>query len=354
MTAEPTPSSFFHRHRRVILFVLSLAIPVVGVIVLFTNPQITFASVHQVYQQGAQWVETPQLGDPAYDYVVAPDEAVWAMNSGGLYRWDGQAWVKLYSPNAHPTDFTLDGEMIWLVTHGDIVRCDTLTLDCETMQRINEGLSIAAFAGRVDAITRDGHLVWLDDGEWHNEALNTLLPGYNSSMSEAIPKIVYTSDGTLWLKWYQLWRLTDGVWTAAKFGEDLTVGVRLTGATPGVLWTEWNNGLVAALPSLNRWQLFTWEEMQAPGSDWIFDLTSGPDGSIWVAAKNGLLHYDGSAWDLQPLPEEPLVTAVAITPNNTIWAQTTASGMMTWLPLVVFALGSILFVRWTSAHSCVP
>jgi membrane protein implicated in regulation of membrane protease activity len=89
--------------------------------------------------------------------------------------------------------------------------------------------------------------------------------------------------------------------------------------------------------------------MNAPGEDWIFDLTHAPDGSIWVAAKNGLLHYDGNAWDLQPLPDEPLVTAVAVTPDNTIWAQTTASGIMAWLPLVALCLGLILFVRWTGA-----
>lgn len=300
------------------LIVLIVIIALAGYVIVGSG-----SNVHQLYRQGDEWVTVEHLGDPAYSLYAAPDGTVWALNASGLsYIKKNAGWSHIYTPDGHPTDFTLDGTTIWLVTHNVIARCDTASLTCSAVQPINCGSSIAAWHGMVAAVTQCGQLHWFDKTTWHQAALSDLLPGFDSTKDDTLPKLMYTDDGSLWLKWNQLWRFK-GAWKAATFGAKPTTGIRLTGATPGLLWTEWSNGLVAADPTLQRWQLYTWKDMNGPGYDWIFDITAAPDQTVWVAARNGLLHFDGTAWTLLTLPNNPLVSAVAVTPDNTLWVQVT-------------------------------
>lgn len=310
---------------------LRIALPLVCLVVLIASVPVLLPAVmgimsssvvRIVYHQGSNWVQAPPLGDVAYDLYTAPDDKIWAMTSSGLFRWNNNDWQKIYTPTAHPVDFKLNQTSAWLVTHENIVRCDTVALTCQSVQNINVGYAIAAFGERVYAVTRDGELVWSDGKTWQRDSLVNLLPGFDPSRGDSTPKLAFTNDGTLWLEWYQIWRYK-GKWTAVTLGGSNTEGVRLTGVTPGRVWLEFNNGLAAVQPDLQGWAFYTWEEMKGPGPDWTFQLTAAPDGTIWAAVRNGVLFYANNHWELIPLPNMPIVSAVAVTRDGTVWTQAT-------------------------------
>jgi hypothetical protein len=87
-----------------------------------------------------------------------------------------------------------------------------------------------------------------------------------------------------------------------------------------------NTGHNGCQDYLSNWQLFKWEEMYAPAGNWTYAVSADQDYDIWVATKTGLSHFDGERWDFQPLPENPLVTAVTFTSDNKMWVQTTDAG----------------------------
>lgn len=345
----PPPPPVPLRPLTLLLFALPLVVAVGFVTLLVLNPGTFFTSVRQWVQRDGVWVELPRLGEPAYHFEVAPDGAVWALNGSGVHRYDGAAWQRVYDPAAHPTDFTIDGGDLWLMTHDAIVRCDTAALTCAVEQALSEGRDVAALNGKVYGVTADARLWWRENGAWDSGRLASLLPT-DRLPQETLSDLTFTDDGTLWLRWGSLWRFNGVFWEAAEFGGADTTGVKLTGTSPGLLWTEWRSGLIAVQPDQRDWTLYTWEQMKAPGYDWIFDLRAAPNGSVWIAGKTGLIHYDGGEWDLLPLPDNPLVTALALTPDGALWVQTTDSGTETWLVPIVVLFGSLLLLRWSGSR----
>jgi len=329
--------------RSLIIFIICLAIPAVYIAYTGANPGASFDGVSQLYRQGNEWIEVPRLDQPAYKLIPSQDGAMWGLNGSGLYRWSGSVWQKIYAPRSHPTDFELSGDVIWLSTHKQLVRCDTISLECADAHALDMGYDVAAWGDEVYAVSQTGQIVWFDGISWHQDMAANLLPDFTGTDDPF--EILFTDDGTLWLQWNQLWRYDD-TWSAVTLGTDTTTRVGIVGTTPGLLWTSWSNGLVAILPDLSDWQLFTWGEMNAPGSNWIFDISADQDNAIWVATKTGLSHFDGENWNFQALAGNPLVTAVAFTPEGTMWVQTTDSNPVTWIPSLVFLLFVYILLHW--------
>jgi hypothetical protein len=340
MSSKPTVSVGW----RWLVFLLLAGFMFGGLFILVKFPQLAFSSVHIYYQQGTDWVEVPRLGEPSYALRVSTEGELWGMNPAGVYRWHENAWQNIHVPNAHPVDFDLDNKAVWIVMHAAIERCDFFTLECTEEYPIDHGFNIAAWDGQVYAINGAGLLVWYDGFEWHQDNVSNLLPDFQPDFREGLPDLVFTDDGTLWLRWFRIWRY-DGIWTAEDFGSESSRGVRLNGTSDGLLWTEWSNGLINVHPDMSRWDLHAWDDIGANLSDWVFDVSPAPDGSAWFATRDGLAHFDGRSWEITPLPNNPLVTAVAVMPDDTIWVQTTDSSVMSWLPMIVVGLGLIFLLQ---------
>jgi hypothetical protein len=333
--------------RSLTLFIICVSIPALYIAYTSMNPGASFDGVSQMYRQGNEWIEVPRLDQPAYKLIPSQDGAIWGLTPSGLYRWSGTVWQKIYAPHSHPTDFELSGNVIWLSTHKQLVRCDTTSLECADVRALDMGYDVAAWGDEVYAVSQTGQIVWFDGTSWQEDVATNLLPGFTGTDDPF--EILFTDDGTLWLQWNQLWRY-DGTWSAVTLGTDTTTRVGIVGTTPGLLWTSWSNGLVAVLPDLSDWQLFTWEEMNAPGSNWIFDISADQDNTIWLSTKTGLSHFDGEAWAFQPLPDDPLVTAVSFTSENTMWVQTTDSNSASSILPMVFLVVVYILLHWSGGR----
>jgi serine/threonine protein kinase/ligand-binding sensor domain-containing protein len=208
---------------------------------------------------------------------------LWIGETGGLVRYDGQAWESFTSPElADVGIYAIEigpDDVKWLITDGGLIRHNPIT------------------------------------DEW------TTFTGADQAIIEDIWSILASSDGTLWLGGEEGLVQYDGsTWStpvasggAPQFVDDLAE------APDGTLWIA-ADGRLGHLAD-GRWSYSAW-----PSEGWLERTAVGPDGSVW-AGYEGLGRYDpaGGNWQLFT-PDDGLahflVRAIHVTPEGVVWVGT--------------------------------
>jgi diguanylate cyclase (GGDEF)-like protein len=64
----------------------------------------------------------------------------------------------------------------------------------------------------------------------------------------------------------------------------------------------------------------------------IYDITQGPDGTLWVAATGGIFHFSDGRWTFLPEPNEDgslgVYSSIITQPDGTVWASNFGKGLL--------------------------
>jgi hypothetical protein len=312
-----------------------------------------FVSIH--YQEGEQWVSIPSPGAEAHGLAITPDGTLWALTDSRLAYWRGEAWQTAWQATQNGRGFALDGATLWLITEGQIVRCDTTAITCAPVRDMTDALAIAAAEGRVLVISAAAQAAVFHDGDWEDFALAEALPNFDPTAAPTDSASVLISDGgRLWIEWGRVWQRkpgSDRAWQPVMFEREQQPRIDLLGVADDTLWTQWANGFSQSDLETRRWDMVDWEDL--PGGDhedWVYQMTSAPNGDVLIGAQGGVLRFNDDAWTFLPVPQSWSVKNLALAPDNTLWVQSTSSSTLpALLILSVVTVGSMalaLFSLW--------
>jgi hypothetical protein len=211
---------------------------------------------------------------------VAPDGSLWAGMGCGLLRFDGQTWQTV------------------------IENCDKLHGNVSDLAFTSDGTAWIAAGFK---------LARYQNGEW-------------TIIDRLIDSIEVTSDGTLWASG---WEGTQGSQYLARFdGAQWTIVERaviglLLARSDGSVWvikyelpTEpvWAMGNGGSLVRFAGTDSKTLTDLPFDQAD---DLESAPNGDLWAITDRGVVHFDGTHWQLASnLPDD--ITQIAFSPDGSI------------------------------------
>ena len=86
-----------------------------------------------------------------------------------------------------------------------------------------------------------------------------------------------------------------------------------------VMWLMTGRGLVRHDPAADEWTTFTAADHAFIADIW--SLLAASDGTIWLGAEDGLVHYDGTSWSTPTASGNPpdLVDDLAEAPDGSLW-----------------------------------
>lgn len=241
----------------------------------------------------------------------------WFLSTCGLLRFNGQAWN--YVDTGLPGScggFKLeavaegaDGSL-WLGTTESDGGCITRT-DGIHWEHYNP-LELGASTLNVNTIFTDrqgrtwfgmdGELLLYDQGEW------TLLDTFAQAFADHwIRTIADSPGGDIWLalvplpsgsqQFAAIARYSNeawSFWTSMEVPNLQGIITALESNEDGVLWASvLGKGLLRFDGS--TWTLFNASNSGLPNND-IFDITTAPDGVLWLATDAGLVSYNGQQW----------------------------------------------------------
>ncbi len=149
-----------------------------------------------------------------------------------------------------------------------------------------------------------------------------------NSSANTVQDLALTPDGYLWaatqggvVRW-DLATRTPVVFTES---DGLPVrSVSAIGAAPdGSIWVAGRDWVAHYEHQAEEWTAYTSSEVPLLGEE-LGDLAVSPDGAVWVAVGNdGLLHYDDGWAEVTAPPGMqtwPWTASLAVAPNGTVWA----------------------------------
>lgn len=163
-----------------------------------------------------------------------------------------------------------------------------------------------------------------------------------------------TPDGSIWMAetgylWSNLYRYAGGTPEAVQIGDYHTnppsplgpVGVfEIEVAPDGDLWVggfvgdAWDEVVLTRYDGA-EWTTYDWPfpDHSEEGQVLFFDLSVGPDGTLWVAFPGGLGSYDGANWSVRAATDTTgaVAGAVDVAPDGTVW-YTDGDGLHTLTP----------------------
>lgn len=271
-------------------------------------PPLAGVSIHSIYRarNGTLWFGGPGVFayDPGDDEwmtftagahptlawavrAIAEDaDALWfATEGGGLVRYDGDAWQTLALP---------------------------ATLASNNVRSIvQDGDGALWFAHSGAGLTRyaPDRGVWQVFGEAEGVPNDSSFPGVDSA-------------GRVWIGYYGELRWYDsGGWRIIK--PAALDGVTVYGITfgPGdIMWVWGYDKLLRYDSRADSWTTFTAADHPLLAQRFNA-FYAASDGTLWIAGKGSLAHYDGSSWTSEILDDATAeVDAVGGAPDGGVWA----------------------------------
>jgi len=269
------------------------------------------AAIHTIYgaRNGIVWFGGP--GVFAYD----PDDDEWTTFTADVHPtvdWTGRAIAE-------------DADALWLATDGGgLVRYDgdtwqtwalPATLGSNSVRAIvQDGDGALWFAHTGAGLTRyaPDQGTWQVFGEAEGVPNDSSFPGVDSA-------------GRVWIGYYGELRSYDSSgWQILK--PTALDGVTVYGITFGpddMMWVWGYDKLLRYDARADTWTTFTVADhpLLAKRFNAFYVV---PDGTLWIAGKGGLAHYDGRSWTTEILDDATAeVDAVGGTPGGDVWAAST-------------------------------
>jgi hypothetical protein len=267
-----------------------------------------------------------------------------------LARLDGDRWQhyrgKDYGAktNSLRGGFTLVGEQVWGVSEEAVIH-----FDGQAWTAYPEALSsdsaedIAAGESEAWVIDEKGNLSHFDGEAWTIAHLRDAIPDvrWGGIIPSPSPDLAWTPDGTLWLIESGLWRFDGAAWQGVHYGENPLKDARLAGVTNQRLWLWsdhsllWTNG--------QDWGRYTLDDLGLAADARVYQVAAQGE-RLWVATSAGALTFDGTTWELLPLPAgQDYVSRVALAPDGTLWAigQENKSLIQAIFPLILLLAAGI-------------
>jgi ligand-binding sensor domain-containing protein len=310
-------------------------------------PQLEYHGIYAIHQarDGNIWFVgpggatryDPELGDwqqfdsgPqeisywALTSIVEDEQALWMGTYEGIAFFDGDRWGALITDDELGANSVYairqDGSgALWFV-HSDGVGLSRYDADDGSWRHFGEAegaLDWLSMPG-VDAnghlwIGEYGELKWFDGDLWQSFTPHQL-------EDVSIYGIEFDPENVQWL-------VTDsGVirydpatieWTAyTESDHPILEGVAASlVASDGTIWLGGTEGLI-------RFDGSAWEVPDASGTApvWVDDIAEAPDGSLWVTAEGDLYQLDGEQWSRFTWPGSGWIESVAVAPDGTVWA----------------------------------
>jgi hypothetical protein len=238
---------------------------------------------------GSRWTtyaraELPDLAWDSISLFASADGSIWAAAGSRLARYGPSGWTHDEYRTGSWTSYEvpgLGGEMrlsavdeagrLWFTEEG----CDSC------------GVRIMAYDGSV-LTTYDA-----DDGLPGPKRGDT---GWAAVVTGPGPTLASTNDG--------LYRLSDGSWQS----------VELTGASGS--------------PAQSSIRLARVTSIAAPSRDEVWATDAIDDPASGMPTGSRLLHFDGTAWQQQPLPVEAVVGKAVLAPDDALWVATSSGPLV--------------------------
>ncbi|MBN2392522.1 MAG: protein kinase [Anaerolineae bacterium] len=255
------------------------------------------------------------------------DDRVWFGGEGVFaYDPDDNEWT-VFTADAYPElswpviDITEDDDALWFATVGGLLRYDgdvwqtwalPATLAHNHVRAIVQEDDGALWFAHTDAgLTRyaAGQGTWQAFGEAEGVSNGPSFPGVDST-------------GRVWIGYYGELRWYDGGgWRIMKPAalDGVTV-YGITFAPDDIMWVWGYDKLLRYDSQADSWTTFTATDHPLLAKKFNAFYVA-PDGTLWVAGKGGLAHYDGSDWTTETLDNANAeVDAVGGTPDGDVWA----------------------------------
>ncbi len=266
------------------------------------------AAIHTIYgaRNGMVWFGGP--GVFAYD----PDDDEWTTFTADAYP------TLLWATTA----IAGDADVLWFATEGGgLVRYDgdtwqtwafPTTLASNNVRSIvQDGDGALWFAHSGAGLTRyaPDRGVWQAFGEAEGVPNDSGFPGVDSA-------------GRVWIGYYgELRRYDSSGWQIVK--PAALDGVTVYGITFGpddIMWVWGYDKLLRYAARTDSWTTFTAADHPLLAQRFNA-FYAASDGTLWIAGKGSLAHYDGSDWTTETLDNtDAEVDAVGGTPNGDVWA----------------------------------
>jgi ligand-binding sensor domain-containing protein len=262
--------------------------------------------------------------DYANDVALAPDGSVWVATLGGVAHWDGETWTSysqadgLSSDSVQSVAVAADGQ-VWVGTVSGVSRFDGRSW-VEYLPGVRAWTVAAAPDGSVWA-ANDGAGVSRyspADDTWTTYGTGQGVP------NAGIKTVAVAPDGTVWIYagYDQVYRYAGKAWQAvagisAPWVCDIAfdaTGAAWIGTCPGLH----GGGSGLLVPRSSAWEQVTPEH--GLGSYTVHSIAFRPDGLVAAATEQGLSLYQDGRWrTLRGGPSMNQVTAVAVTPDGSVW-----------------------------------
>jgi len=237
------------------------------------------------------------------------DNIVWIGTQGGLIRVDLKNGFQQYYRNPLPSGHVLDicqmfDKSLWIATTGGLVQFNDLTLEWNTWNKLNSGLT----EDSIYALSTSSDLkkLWIGTmggGIFCWDALEKIWLAYSTNNTEIptanIWDLAVDNQDNLWAATHRgliyLNTSTNSLRIFQSENSDLpdnVINVVSNDPHDNIWIGTWNQGIVQFDPETNEWKQYNFNN--SPLTDnFVNHLASSPDGHIWIATKeNGLLCFD--------------------------------------------------------------
>ncbi len=243
--------------------------------------------------------------------AIAPDGSLWAATDGGMIRWNLTTGVAtVFDAGQELPDTGVAGVVIgadgtvWAGSPGWIGRWDGAWTRFSTPEAFERPLAVAADGVVWWGSSGTGTIGRFDGSEWE------VFEGVVSLGSESV---AIAPDGTAWVATASAGDIHDGVeafsdseWDRFGTGDGLPgpIGGSVAVAADGTLWvgsmgsaSDRQPGGGVAHYDGSAWSVFTVDDGLVSNN---VTVASGPDGTVWAVAPEGLSRFDGSGWTTFP------------------------------------------------------
>lgn len=260
----------------------------------------------------------------ANDVALAPDGSVWAAMLGGVSHLAGNTWTSctvgdgVADASVQSIAVSPDGD-VWVGTLSGI-------------SRFGEGSWTSYLAGvrawKV-AVAPDGFVWAANDGAGVSyyspkEDSWTTLGAEQGLPNGGVKTVAVAPDGSIWIYigYDQVYRYDGDNWQAVQ-GITAPWVLDMAFDAAGSAWIATGPGLHGGghgllAPAGDAWTQVTAE--QGLGSDTVYAVALGPDGTVAAGTTLGVsLYHDGQWRTLRGGPTRNRVTSVAVTPDGAVW-----------------------------------
>ncbi len=225
---------------------------------------------------------------------------------------------------------------LWFATYSEgLLRLPAGWRHFAAFGKAGDGKGLSGLPIRSSAPARDGR-VWLVGMSGVVDKLDPLTGKIEAVLDTSaelperrIRSVLEDSRGGLWLGHsrgltrYDLHSHRYQHWHAGDGPQDLPQGaVQMLAESEGMIWlSTYGGGVQARDPSGNRLYSFTPKDGHGVDSAEQLQMSSGPDGAIWLAGPSGLRRWSAAQERFESIPGAPAahVFGFASVPPDTLW-----------------------------------